>query len=588
MATSNSSSSTARQALLQTISERERELGRIRDAAEKIIEEEQCFSKKQLQNLETQLVEQQRLVQEKDEYIQRLCSQIQSLEHDFREHQQIIEEKSKDELERQVAKIHSGLEKEYADANKDNEARERKRLQMEFEDKLASCERKFQSEYQTSLLCELKKQEDTLWSNFERSITEKQSKHEQVEKELHDILRRKEMDILDIVRQYESKCDFSQTKLLSDLQTEKDRFKEIIDDLNKRNDALRMENEKVNNIYECTRDRLVHVEKEAAYTKDQVEQLLEVLHRAEENYVQKVHQFQSAQSSKASEISSLLDQNQKLSLLLKEAKTKYRRDLRQAKKIFSTEKKCFQGKIADLKNELNTINEAKAKEIESSKLTTNEGKNKILLLTNELENLRQEYRNREEVINRMEKQSNHLQKELGTKCEEATSAKMKIQEMKATLKLERTHFEDRMQIFAKEMDVSNNNMQKEIMELKMQQHASLTSAEIEAASAKDLKKENNALQLSLDEANRENNGLKGTVKAMRKELEELMNSTNQVKSPIFKSDDEILSILTSIHEKLKHTIGDCDRSTLEKYGEVLSQIGKVIGEKSADMNGKSE
>jgi phage host-nuclease inhibitor protein Gam len=67
----------ARQALLETISDRERELSRIRLAADKIIEEEQRESTKQLQALQSEISQYQRLLQEKDGDIQSLHSQME-------------------------------------------------------------------------------------------------------------------------------------------------------------------------------------------------------------------------------------------------------------------------------------------------------------------------------------------------------------------------------------------------------------------------------------------------------------------------------------------------------------------------------
>lgn len=48
-------------------------------------------------------------------------------------------------------------------------------MQLEFKDKLMSCEKKFHGEYQASLFAELQKQDEILWSNFDKITSEKQA-----------------------------------------------------------------------------------------------------------------------------------------------------------------------------------------------------------------------------------------------------------------------------------------------------------------------------------------------------------------------------------------------------------------------------
>ncbi len=565
-------STTARKALLSTISEREKELSRIRDAAEKIIEEEQRSSEKQLERLHSQLAEQQHLLSNKDEMIQKLCGQMDRLQFDVQEHERILGERSKEEVERQVEKIQSRLQREYAAASEDQENHQRKKLQKEFEDKLASCEKKFHSEYQASLLIELKKQEESLWFNFESIAMQKQARQESREKELREIIRQKEREITEITKQYESQFEYSKSKLIGDIHNQKDRYEKMNHDLHEKNDELNNEKNKVNEQYQCAVDKLAKVEKEATYAKDQVQQLLDVLHSAEVNFVKKVEQFQFAESTKDDEISSLLNQLDRMTNLLKETKVNHRQDLKQLKKVHAAEKKSLQGKAHRLKNELQSIHNFKTKQIESTRTMNDHKNSEIAKLQNEVEKLKLESKNREEKVIRLEKESYQLQKELERKCEEAVSSKMKLQELKASFKLERSTLQEKLQDVVKERNTSNHSMQKEIMDLKIENHASRTSAEVETASLKELTIENRKLQSALDKVNSEKEDLKETVKEMRNELEKLISLTTQTSS----GEKDVLAGLSSVHDQLKASILDFDENTLVKIRKVFSQIGEII------------
>ncbi len=551
---------TARRALLETISEREKELSRIRHAAEKIVEEEQLASTQHLQNLKTDLLQYQRLLQDKDDLVQTLYTQIDDMKQDYIDHQKEVIDRSNEEVERKIDRIKSQLEKEHSDALRKHEICERKRLQVEFEDKLMSCEKRLHNEYQASLLVELQKQEELLWSNFNKINSDKQSRYDEREKELCEILREREKDIAELSIHYEKNLHMSQSKLFSELQTEIEGFARENDEYKRKNKKLLDEKEEAIEKYRCVEQEVFDVERENSQLKDKVHDLLEVIRGAEKNYVEKVEVYEQEKSEQMYQLKSMSKNIVTLNTTVKKLKSSHHDEIKVLKKKRSQEKKALLDTIKELRDSLEEIEGEKRKGQELTQRSALRKDEEIKSLMEELDNCRQKVKRNQEIMTQNEKQEYLLKQELEKKCENAFRQEADAKECKALLRMEKTKFDEELRSIVIDKDLAKQDkekcatevcrLKKELDEVKFQNDLTITTLKEEKST---IYKENRTLKLNLDEAGNEINRLKDNISKMRKEMEALVAAPESSPSQSKKEEmhqDIILSDMHSISERL--------------------------------------
>ena len=575
--------STTRQTLLETINEREVELKRIRLAADKIADEEKKEYRQQLHSLQSELLENQKLLTDKDELIQTLQSKINILEQDFLLYQTKITDRSKEEAEWQVEKIRNRLENDYQNQVIAFKEKEQKRLQLEFEEKLTTCEKKIHCGYQESLLSELQKQEEMLWLNFDKIISDKEARFVKQEKELHNKLRDTEKELANLSSQYESNLILSQESLMNELKVETEMFALKSNEYKKNINNISAEKDEIIQRYEYLQEKLSYTEKENSHGKEKLQELLEVIECVEKNYNEKLQEFQYIESNQQGQINSLSNQIETLKKELCETKLFHRKEMKTMRKSKNQAKKSMQDLIEELKRDITSIECMKSKEEETMKRLIKQKDTEIKLLSEEIENVRHDFEKNKDMKNQAEKRKDQIQRELEREYEKEAQYKISEKELKDKVNMEKIAYDREISYIMKERDAARRDKESvnfELTQIKEGMAAVQRQSSIDKEDMKmkivALEDKNKLLQLNLDEAARDKIGLKDTITTMRREMEEFMTlpSSNQSISTSPHVANEINLGGSSELQMLKSVLNGLNRSSL-KMNE--NQVGQIKG-----------
>jgi hypothetical protein len=284
-------------------------------------------------------------------------------------YQNQIEDRAKEEVERRVENIKKRLQSEHEEERKSFEEKVRKKLQLEFEDKLISCEKKLHGDYQTSLLSELQKQEELLWSNFDKVMVEKESKHDGMVRELQCKLDETENTLEDLSQQYERNIERTRDRITRELIQVAE--KEISDNQNREHekvkDRLAAEGE------ECLRQKVYLEEQVLILTGEnneyqvKVQQLLDVIAYAEESYIHKLQEFENREKEQLDEINSLTNEIATFKKQVIELESNHHAEIRAISKRHGRERKQMKANIEELKDEIKIVERVKINNLENSK-----------------------------------------------------------------------------------------------------------------------------------------------------------------------------------------------------------------------------
>lgn len=586
----SSNASSARQALLNTINERERELTRIRHAADKCIEDEHQETTKQLQTLQYELIYSQKLTQEKDDIIQSLHSQMDKLEQDCVRYQHQTEDRVREEIERYTDKIRKELENEHKVEAERFEEQVKRRLKLEFEDNLMSCETKLRKDYQSSLEIELEKHEKTLWSNFDKMLCEKQFQHDQSEKQLKLKLEDVEKDLTDLSCQHQRQLDLIQNNHVHELQGEKETFAQKITEYEKLNTDLSDQKVQLSLRLIDLEDQLHRAENANSQYQIKVQELLDVIQCAEETFVHSVHEYQFKESEQQICIEGLSSKVNLLEKEIHELRLKHKKEVKTIKRKNEEENTSLKNEIKKLQSDIKNVCRETNKESQTKRKSLKEKEKEIQTLSDDLETIRIELKNAKYAIDLKDDKIRDIKRELDSMNEKEEKYKVDMRELRGKLQECNSIYETKIHDIILERDTARqekeNTMkqlchkQNELSDMKLSIDMDDQSIKAEILA---LKQNNRLLQLKIDEVTDEKVGLKETISNMRKEMETMMKTSSPSKVVdtynlphhlLESSEIELLNIvLKRFHESSNRQF---DKKSLLELRSIVAQINHEV------------
>jgi hypothetical protein len=351
-------SSTSRRALLDIIEEKERELSRIRNAAENVIEEEKTKLQQQLAALESEMEHNFSVLRDREEKIRSLENEIRSLEAKRVQQLRELEENMQLEMSRRTLRIEDDLKQESNRRSEEFEQDLRKKLKLEFEERLQQSEKTLHSNYMNKLTKELESQERELRMMFEQNILHQKSGFDQAESEWLSKLRWKDQEIEEMTH----KMDRSRIKREKELEKELEtRYKidiqRTIEQHDKKTNSiiekLLEENKTLRHQCDVFEDDLMHLNKERQILDSKLHELLGILHSVELTYEEKAKHHEDEVRNLSQRVRELDDVVICKEREAKRAITSLHDELYQTKRKYKMEKSAQMRAINCLKRDLN-------------------------------------------------------------------------------------------------------------------------------------------------------------------------------------------------------------------------------------------
>ena len=524
------SPSSSHQALLEIIQEKERDLNRIRQAADSAAQDEKLRGRRQLHLLQS------------------------NCEH----HVQTIKvfEKQIHDLEKDHLKAMQGVEREYIEAAEAHiatmklrsEGEIRKRLKSEFDEKLDNREKKMEKDFQQAVKNELRDQEVVLCSEFDRVMLEKEHKHDKAIEDLRKDLQAKDGELSNLVRLNEKEQNDLEVHLRREaratheaelrLQLEgcERRFKSSLCTVEGEKDQMLSE------LNQMRKDRS-QIEVENRDLRWKIDELLGVLQNTETEYSFKAEAMEAKKKSmelNMKELKQKVSNCEASSITMEE---ECNRELKAMEKQCRSEKKTLAHTVKKLKKELEATKIAKEdiEEIIQEKQTEaqcskRQLKEKVSALKRECNSLRQEIG----VINFEAKSKRRnastceddINEALFEKeREHSISTKRLLQKFDDKRRRDKEAFAEEKQRLSRERDEIKT--EKETAELVLEKRQmEFESLRVDFNSLRQRKQVNNdafrvknkELKVAIEKLREENMQLKESIGTMRSEMEKLMSS----------------------------------------------------------------
>eukprot|EP00559_Dactyliosolen_fragilissimus_P002633 CAMPEP_0184869150 /NCGR_PEP_ID=MMETSP0580-20130426/33136_1 /TAXON_ID=1118495 /ORGANISM="Dactyliosolen fragilissimus" /LENGTH=751 /DNA_ID=CAMNT_0027370467 /DNA_START=52 /DNA_END=2304 /DNA_ORIENTATION=- len=543
-------STTPRRELLGMIEEKERELGRMRQAIETAVESEAKALQEKLDSLRRDFEHNLQILASRDELIRSLRAEIENKE---RSHTRALEEYSKESerrMDMQAMKIKGALEEEYREKLERDEEEVRRRAQLDLEERLDKRKRSMSEMFEKNLVHELKKQEERLTANFDKEILgcnsklkardeETMQKIRIIENEHKEMFKSAEATWKDresaVLERYSEEINFKAEQNLNEMKRELDRERERVEaqvySLSKENLILK--------------DDLTKLEQDFLSMKEtkrdmgnKIEELLDVLEKVERGYVTAREQFKSELIIARRNMDDQLQHVDKLTLELDQMKEQHRNEVKGLQTGYSKKILEIKGQ-SDLNENIITRQRDKIKELKGSLKrsqreteerlnaandeirTLNDNKSKLIKegeklfleissVTNNLDNEIKASEGRDEShkieLSRLQHEKSKLQEQL---CQERETEKNIWDSEKQELQKEKANMTEQIDSYA----VKSASLEAKVTLLQSQLHL------IEKENRNNL-----VSQSQVGELLEENKTLKDIVAAMRREMEHSLQS----------------------------------------------------------------
>ena len=529
--------SSSHRALLEIIQEKERELTQIRHVADTAAQEEKKTVQQQFIELQSDFEHNIRLLYDKDETINSLHQRINEMEKDHMQAMRRVEERCNESANIYIDKISAQAEVDH-----------RKRLQKEYEDKLSCRERELEKEYQLSILHELRNQEASLYHNFDKMVSDRDSEHSQCVKELRNKMATKEEEISELVRAYEKNLRDQEAHVLGEVKAQCQSEARIQLEGCERQYKVRIaaiEEDKeqiMRDLYRVGQDRsqLEVANRELDW---KVNELLDIIQNLERGYIDKTGQYESQKNSMETLLKELRDKTSTLEATLSRREECHRQELENTEKRSRADKKALSHALRKLKKELASTKEEKEEVEGLVKDKEDEVKNSKRQLKDKVSSLAKECNSLREEIGVMhtktiaDRQNDYSRKEtmevllFDRKEGDAKARKKLLEQFERTMKQDREAFMQEKLRLVRERD--DAIMEKEAADLVSEQKRKdyeALKAELSSVTNKlrsDIavqRKENEVLKSNHYDIHQQNLQLKDSIKTMRAEMEKLMTS----------------------------------------------------------------
>ncbi len=587
-----SASSSSHQALLGIIEEKERELIRIRHAANTAAEEEKKNTHKKIIDLQSDHEHNVKILHDKDEEIKALQCKIHSMEVEYMTSKREIEDRCEQMMNRHVEQMEYRTREEMKERRDQYEQEQRKKLQIEYENKLSEKERNLQIDYQRSLIDELKDQEGRIERKFEKMMDERESERRDVEREWKIRLTEKEREASDMCREFEVRWRDQEQSLVRDLQTKHEsKMTMELDTL--KNEYKRYMSDQEHEIDKVLRDvqRLekdkVRLEEEKDVTEGKVGELLNMVQCMEKGYGEKTFEYEQEIRGLQLRLMQASEQISAMEADIRRREVGYRTEIDKLKRQNKDDRKASRMKIRELKRELISANEERDEKKQSLAATEGEVerskkrlKDKVASMTQECICLRDEIRCLNEKVTEGEHNESFQREEQRRilseqKAADAHARKKIMEQFERTIQKDREDFDrERLQL-KKERDeallgkesanTELGHWREEVSRVKGH-YTSMINQQREDVDV--LRRENNNLKMRYNEERQGNVHLKNTLADMRREMEELMAVCSSATATSNGQGEELPSVSSS-RDQSRNSILD------ENISEFKKDIAKV-------------
>jgi len=562
--------------LLDIIGEKEAELSQFRHATERAIEKEGHRDRQQYLQLRSDFEHNLNLLFQKDELIRSLQTQLMENKNQYDFLLKDSEEQNEKVVEKKIGQIQSALEEEWYMNARRNDEEQRKRLEVEYEDKLSHRQKTLYAEHQDSILSKLRNQEKDLWIGFDKITKEKECWYEKLEKDLREKITTKERENASIIATVEGKWGERESDLSQKIAAEFE-----LKMYKARQEAEHSQKESQNKIAKMIQEQRQLIRQGACFNHDiqelhevndelnrKVHDLLGVIESTERGFMTKVRHFLETEASTKKDMQLNCDHIISLQTEVNMQSVHHEKFTTQLKNKWSNEETKFHDNITALKKELKNLR-VEMKRIQASeenaKYSEKKLKNDIDSL-NQCSELKDNLKCLQEKLNLNIESMSVLQRDNGNlKCrvsESSASVQQKdaiIFQLKDQILEDTRSLEEKQHQLAKERDTILNEKEAcrktivalrnelESVELKLFQtrEDSGKSSLVESRKLSDL-------TYSLQRSQLENNKLKETVALMRKEMESVV--LRPKKSPTHTTPQS--SFLVHSDNKLKNQLED--------------------------------
>lgn len=581
--------STSRRALLDIIEEKERELSRIRNAAENVVEEEKTSLQQQLSALESEMEHNASLLRDREEKIRSLENEIRFMEEKRVQQLREMEENMQFEMSRRVLRIEDDLKQESKKRSEEFEQDLRKKVKIEFEERFQQSETSLHSHYMNKVTKELENQERELRMLFEQNILHLKSGFEQEESEWISKLRRKDQHIEELTL----KMDKVRSRREKELEEELERQYQIeiqrkIELHDKRNhsiiEKLSEENSKLRHQCGMLEDNVMDANKERSMLDSKLHELLGILQSVELTYEEKAkyHEDEIRKfTQRIRELDDIISCKERDS---KKVVTSLNDELYQTKRRHKMEKSAQMRAINGLKRDLNAslVKHAKLEgsfrvklqEIQQSKSKL---ENNIRILSKELHELKEENLKLHQQLYVSESQNKSLESSnVQLKLSHAEEKKKLLETLENTSQEEQDKLRNKLSRAIRERDdaISEKDhllatRRKEIIN---QESCSNAEAESLRHELVQLTSQLERTKLIADKKASESEHLKSVVASMRKEMERMTIDasgkytcvTNGNECDIRESLDELKKFMSLLLQKHKDISSDQSKKNFDK------------------------
>lgn len=538
------SSLTSRRALLDIIEEKERELIRIRNAAENVAEEEKVSLQQRLTTMESDMERNVSSLKDRQAKIEILQNDIKSIESRYVQQLQELESSMQAEMNQRIRYIEDDLKQEATRQAEKFEQEQRKKLKAEFEDRLEEREKNLRLQYLNKLEQEMANQERELQLCFEKTLTNQKREFEQAESDWVSKLRRKDYELETLTLSMDKEWNRRQKDLEEEIERHsRTEIQRSIDQLDmKRDNDIRRITEERNvllNQCECMAKDIVRLEEDRSILDDKLHELLGIVQYVEIDYEEKLREHEMEVQMLEKQVHDM-----KETIIGKERESKrlvtsLQDEIYQTKKKYKMEKESQMKVINELKKELSTATLQRSEVEGIYRLQANEAlqSNKMLekdlaSMKKEQEQLRKDYDRKVQKLNWYKAKNRKLESDALNERMSYDEGKWDLtKRIETKLKEEKENAGRELLRLSRERDdaIADKDRVIALNKRATTQHEFEYHSELEYLTEENarLNSELRSMQETTQSVKMENNQLKAVIASMRKEMENIIHCASQ-------------------------------------------------------------